>query len=359
MADACTKEHSLRDQTTATIKMKHLWLHLLASGFLCVGPITSQAAPVQLNKEQVEETIKKIAGELNTACPIAAPDSQIAFDKCRLSLFNDSLLKQSMAEPVILWGRQKDPTMPLKETNLTQFRPDILSGMYIPLFMFDGKYKVTFNEKEKLYLATLGVGFRNRLQPGQFPYPFWHEANKWNMYENARSLLLWIHPVTGKIRAAQFTPEGETVAGYKSTQAITPAFDGKWLWTDDQGKTQPAVTLFDGLYRENNPYKQQLDQSYRDFAIALRESQCLSCHVPNNPEKMKRLVLLQSPAHASGEIQRVLKSVREKKMPLDEQGIEKELDPQLEKTLLEKGGAFEKVVNAAREWERQQLSQAH
>jgi len=63
-------------------------------------------------------------------------------------------------------------------------------------------------------------------------------------------------------------------------------------------------------------------------------------------------VLLQSPAHASAEIHRVLQSVRDKKMPLDEQGIEKTLDPAMEKTLLEKGGAFEKFVDAAVEWER-------
>jgi hypothetical protein len=76
--------------------------------------------------------------------------------------------------------------------------------------------------------------------------------------------------------------------------------------------------------------------------------------VPSNPDGMKRLVLLQSPAHASGEIQRVLKSVRERKMPLDDLGMEKELDPQLVKVLLDKGGEFEKAVLAAREWERAQ-----
>ncbi|MFD2271089.1 hypothetical protein ACFS07_08035 [Undibacterium arcticum] len=48
------------------------------------------------------------------------------------------------------------------------------------------KYKVTYNEREKLYLATLGVVFRNRLQPGQFPYPFWHDAAKWNTYEKCK-----------------------------------------------------------------------------------------------------------------------------------------------------------------------------
>lgn len=317
-------------------------------------PMQASLATENISQAQVEQSVRVAAEYLQKACPISEADNQKAFDSCRQSLFDNSTVKQMMAQPIILWGRQKDAALPLKDTNLTQFAPDILAGLYLPLFMFDGKYKVSYNEREKLYLATLGAAFRNRLQPGQFPYPFWHEANKWSIYENARSLLLWIDPASGKIRIAQFSAQGEPVSGYTSTKADTPTFDGKWLWTDDQGKTQPAVTLFDGLYRSNNPYKAKLDQSYREFAVALRESQCLSCHVPNNPEKMKRLVLLQSPAHASAEIHRVLKSVRENKMPLDEQGIEKELDPQLMKTLLEKGGDFAKVVDSAREWERRQ-----
>lgn len=302
----------------------------------------------------IEKTVEKLTNQLKQLCPLADPASQSAFDQCRQALFTDSLLKQAMVKPVVLWGRQKDAELPLKETHLTEFDPSILTGLYIPLFMFDGKYKITYVEREKLFLATLGVGFRNRLQPGQFPYPFWHDANKWDMYENARSLYLWMDPRTGLIRFAQFSNRGNPAEGHVVNKATLPAFDGKWLWTDAQGKTQPAVTLFDGLYREDNPYKAQLDKSYREFATSLRDSQCLNCHVPNNPEKMKRLVLLQSPAHASGEIHRVLKSVRERKMPLDEQGIEKTLDPAMEKTLLEKGGAFEKFVDAAVEWERTQ-----
>jgi hypothetical protein len=313
----------------------------------------AQAAdtPIPAN---IEQTVEKFTAELKQLCPIADPGSQSAFDRCRQAMFDGSLVKQTMAEPVVMWGRQKDAALPLKETPLTQFAPDILAGLYMPLFMFDGKYKISYNEREKMVLAVLGVGFRNRLQPGQFPYPFWHDANKWDMYENARTLLLWIDPSTSKIKFAQFTKAGDPVEGHTVDKTTPPVFNGQWLWTDEQGKTQPAVTLFDGLYRADNPYKPQLDRSYRDFATSLRESQCLSCHVPNNPDKMKRLVLLQSPAHASAEIHRVLKSVREKKMPLDDQGIEKFLDPAMEKTLLEKGGAFEKFVDAAVEWERAQ-----
>ena len=307
-----------------------------------------------VSMEKVEQLISKLAYQLRDKCPVAAPDNQAAFDSCRQFLFRDSLIKDMMAFPVVLWGRQTDATKPLKETNLTQFSSDILSGLYLPLFMFDGHYKVVFNEREKMFLATLNTGFRNRLQPGQFPYPFWHDSNKWSVYENARTLLLWIDPASAKIRAAQFAVAGDAMPGRTESKAQTPAFDGHWVWTDQNGQTQPAVTLFDGLYRSDNPYKPQLDKTYREFAIALRESQCMSCHVPNNPDKMKRLVLLQSPAHASGEIRRVLKAVRDKKMPLDDLGLEKELDGPLMKALLDKGGEFEKVVNSAKEWERQQ-----
>jgi hypothetical protein len=305
----------------------------------------------------IEKSVEKITAQLKSLCPLADPASQSAFDHCKQGLFDDSDLKQAMS-PVVSWGRRKNPDALLKDTNLTQFVPDILAGLYIPLFMFSGQYKIVYDEREKLYLATLGVGFRNRLQPGQFPYPFWHEANKWEMYENARSLYLWIDPKTGLIRFAQFSSAGDPTEGHVVNKATPPAFNGQWLWTDAQGKTQPAVTLFDGLYSQANPYKQKLDQSYREFAISLRASQCLNCHVPDNPDKMKRLVLLQSPAHASGEIHRVLKSVRERKMPLDDQGIEKVLDPAMETTLLEKGGAFEKLVDAAAAWEKTQAPRA-
>lgn len=313
-------------------------------------------AAERLPVEQIDARIKPISVQLQKNCPLAAADDQEAFNSCRRFLFTDELTKGQMAQPVILWGRQKDAQKPLKDTNLTQFAPDILAGLYLPLFMFNGQYTISFHEKEKLYLVRLSAAFRNRLQPGQFPYPFWHEANKWQIYENAKAVLFWVDPQTGKIRAAQFSAEGEPVGDQPRQPATTPAFDGKWVWTDAQGQTQPTVTLFDGLYRDNNPFKPALDKTYREFAIALRESQCLSCHVPSNPEGMKRLVLLQSPAHASGEIQRVLKSVRERKMPLDDLGIEKELDPQLMKVFLDKGGEFEKAVLAAREWERLQAS---
>jgi hypothetical protein len=69
---------------------------------------------------------------------------------------------------------------------------------------------------------------------------------------------------------------------------------------------------------------------------------------------MRRLVLMHTPAHAAGEIGRLMKVVREDRMPLDEAGIEQPLEPALKRALLESGTAFEELVRAAKEWEAAQ-----
>jgi len=62
-------------------------------------------------------------------------------------------------------------------------------------------------------------------------------------------------------------------------------------------------------------------------------------------------LLLQTPVHAAGEIKRVMQAVRDDKMPLDDTGIYKELDPAVRAALLKYGAAFKSVIDAARDWE--------
>ncbi len=301
----------------------------------------------------VAHDVGEMAAYLAKLCPMADVANQAAFDACRKGLFTSTQMQRTLS-PVTLWGRQRDPGALVKDSQLTQFAPEVLSGLYFPLFMFDGSYSVSYSEANAMYLAKLGVGFRNRLQPGQFPYPFWHDANKWNTYENARTMLFWIDPKTRKARAVQFTQIGEGTRAQAVQPALPPAFDGQWMWTDAQGKTQPTVTLFDGLFDDANPYKQDLEKSYRVLALSLRESQCLQCHVPNNPQRTPRLVLLQSPAHAAAEIKRLLKQVQSDRMPVDEFGMEESLDRGVKALLLERGREFERFVDKAHAWERQQ-----
>lgn len=336
---------------TAILNFKKVVV-LVACELACLLGSPATAVESRAQDVSIERDVGAIAAHLSNLCPKADAASQAAFDVCRRGLFTSGQLKNALS-PYTLWGRQRDESTLLKDTLLTQLAPDALTGLYIPLFMFDGSYSVSYSEPNGLYLAKLGVGFRNRLQPGQFPYPFWHDANKWNTYENAKAMLFWIDPKSSKTRAIQFTQLGDGAPVMPVQPATPPAFEGKWLWTDAGGKTQPAVTLFDGLFDDDNPYKEGLEKSYRALALSLRESQCLQCHVPNNPQRTRKLVLLQSPAHAAAEIKRLMKQVQADRMPVDEFGLEESLDPHMKALLLERGSAFEQFVDKAHAWERQ------
>jgi hypothetical protein len=170
---------------------------------------------------------------------------------------------------------------------------------------------------------------------------------------SANSVLLWVHPKTARIVIGQFTERG-TGRPVVATQPLRHKFDGSWMWTDKEGRLQPSVTLFDGLFRTDNPYLEKLDGAYRTLALRMRDGQCDNCHMPNNPMPMRRLILMHTPAHASGEISRVMKAIREDKMPLDDAGVETPLEPALKRALLESGGAFERLVQAAKDWEAAQ-----
>lgn len=305
----------------------------------------------------VQKMAGEIAAELAANCPLAAPGDTGAYNACRKALFGESTLRANLP-PVILWGRQsKKPNATLRTTNLTQFAPDVWTSMYAPLFMFNGKHTVEWVAEERKFLIRLEAAFRNRLAPGQFPYPFWHEEDKWATYEKANGFMFWVDAASHRIQAAQFTDRAPN-AMLHSVQPVQHAFNGSWLWTDDKGNTQPAVSLFDGIYRPENPYIKAMDRQYRDLALQMRESQCTSCHVPNNPDKMSRLVLLSTPVHAAGEIDRLIKSVKEDRMPMDDFRVSYALAADAKKLLLESAEAFRATVSAAQAWEKQAAAKA-
>ena len=328
---------------------------LAAAGLLASVPTRAQQDPPV--PPAIQRMAADIATELMMQCPLAEANDAAAFDSCRAGLYGNSVLRSKLPE-ILLWGRvNKDPDVSLRRTHLTQFSPDVWTHLYAPLFMFNGRYQVEWVPRENQFVIRLEAAFRNRLAPGQFPYPFWHEAAKWGTYEQANAVLLWVQPQTARIHVAQFTNRAPTPL-LQAVQSVEHKFDGQWLWTDGGGRTQPAVTLFDGLYRSDNPYLRTLDRQYRDLALQMREAQCSSCHVPNNPDKMSRLVLLSTPAHAAGEIERVIKSVREDRMPMDEFRNSYALKAEDKKWLLESATAFRETVQAARAWETRAAGRA-
>ena len=306
-------------------------------------------------RANIEASVRLLALELKALCPLADPGDQQAFDACRQALFHGSRLRASLGA-VLLWGRPH-PTagVSLKDTALTQFAPEVWTGLYAPLFMFDGTWRLDYDEGERLYRARLGALFRNALDPGQYPYPFWHSAKKWNDYQAANTLVLWIDSPSANIVVGQFTNDGQEHSGLRSQPVARPPFDGQWMWTDAKGKLQPAPALFRGLFSDDNPYLRALEPRYRDLADVRRTGHCNGCHVPNNPERLKRLVLLQTPAHAASEIKRLMRAVRDNDMPLDDSHLYREIDPDTRAALLDYGGTFEATVDAARAWEEEHV----
>jgi hypothetical protein len=307
-------------------------------------------------KARIEAGVAELASELSAICPLADPSDQGAFDDCRRALFHDSLLRRRLST-ILLWGRPNPkPGELLKDTTLTQLAPEVWTGLYAPMFMFDGAWTVEYHEGERLYRSRLGAKFRNALAPGQYPYPFWHSARKWDDYQNADTLVFWINPDSGSIVVGQFTNDGRENTRLKNLPVVRPPFDGRWMWTGPDGTMQPQPALFQGLFAADNPYLAQLEPSYRDLANAMREGRCNDCHVPDNPKRMNRLVLLQTPAHAASEIKRLMNAVRKNDMPVDETLLPLEIDAGTKAALLQYGAAFESVVDAAREWERTRSS---
>ena len=92
----------------------------------------------------------EVALDLQHICPPTSPSDQSAFDRCRRSLFGDLALRRSLA-PRLLWGRRnQDAAAALKDTNLAQFAPDVIAGLY-SLFMYSGEYSTEYVERERLY----------------------------------------------------------------------------------------------------------------------------------------------------------------------------------------------------------------
>ena len=323
----------------------------------CALALEVGAQEARPGRPDIPNTARQLALELSGACPLADPGDQKAFEACQQALFRGSLLRRSLST-ILLWGRPSPrPSERLKDTTLTQFAPEAWTGLYAPLFMFDGTWRLDYDEGEGLYCLSLGALFRNALDPGQYPYPFWHSARKWHDYQNANTVLLWMAPRSGSIVVGQFTNDGQEHAGLRSKPVARPPFDGHWMWTDAQGATQPATALFRGLFADDNPYLGELEARYRDLADALRTGHCNDCHVPDNPSRMSRLVLLQTPAHAASEIGRLMRAVRDFDMPVDEAPLYREIDPGIRAALLDYGAAFEAAVDAARAWDQEHARQ--
>jgi len=253
------------------------------------------------------ELAKKLGKEIIAACPVVNNlKSLAAFNSCADKLAKSKALRDTMNVP-FLWGAQsKVDNYNLKNNQTTQFDPLVWRRIYLSTFAFKGEPKV--QQVNNLVVIHLPTQFRNQLDIGDFPYPFWHSSKKWDSYQQTTELLFFLEnkKLKGSLRSAVVDPK---------RPKVNHAWDGKWLWTDARGKQQPYVTLYTRLFSSANPHVAKLDAAYRALEGKLREHSCVACHAPDNSAKQNPILMLNYPNQALTLRHETVRQIQEKLMP--------------------------------------------
>ena len=248
---------------------------------------TPNSAPVVAEDDQAIG--QKIADALVAACPMAAPSDENARALCAANLSADKYLAGVMKNP-ILWGGQKAGTsFHPEESNMNYFNTFVWRRMYLSLMMFTGESTIE-QTADGLTVVHMPALFRNELEIGSYPYPFWHSQKKWDSYQLAREFLVviqngkWI----GAMRSADQDP---------ARPQVTHTWSGQWHW--EQGGTEmPYVSLYSYLLSPQNPNVSRLDTAYRALSDGLRSQSCFMCHSPDNHAGITPLEFFNYPNQA-------------------------------------------------------------
>lgn len=299
--------------------------------------------------QQLAETVAKMLIE---GCPMADPGDEKARSDCAVVLTDSAVLRDQMAEP-FLWGQQQMPNDWDISNHVTRFHPLVWRRLYLSVYMFPGEYRVT--QQGDLTLLHITPKFRNRLDMGSYPYPFWHRAGKWAAYHFQKELIFFIKD--RKILAARRSFEG--TEGLLLQPPIRPdvihEWGGQWNWSLG-GEEYPKATLYTWLLSKDNPHRADLEEAYRDLEFEMRKTSCFMCHQPDNPTVMPQLEILSYPNLALSSRHRIVSSLENNTMPRADairgiaHGYSEEQEP-LRQKLLTLSRAFAKIGDDALKFE--------
>jgi hypothetical protein len=236
------------------------------------------------------ELARQIGSQLAAACPMAPAGDEAARLACGDALAKMTLLRDTMEEPFLWGGQGADKPLDLYENHLTRFNPLVWRKMYASLFMFGSEYKIEARGTQTI--LHVPYAFRNALDGGSYPYPFWHSKGKWDSYQFATNLVLFIEDgkLLGGMRSAEQDP---------TRSSISHNFDGNWAWTTPEGLVKPASSmLYSSLFSTSNTMIPELDRTFRALEEKARSQNCNGCHSPDNAAKVSQLVLLNYPNQA-------------------------------------------------------------
>lgn len=302
----------------------------------CAGGPRSDAAPTP--QVGIHDRIAREIAQASPPTDTADPRARDAAGERLLAL--DALA--SASRDTILWGgfdpqKGYDPAA----YRLTLFSTPVWIKLYLSTFMFPGTYEV--RRHGRFDVLEMAAQFRAELDPGDYPYPFWHAPKKWLGYVNTESVA--------------FVFENDTLVAAYRKAAAEPAitrsrhkWDGRWTWTDERGEAQPRVALFSYLFSPDNPHVAELEGSYRRLEERFRAHNCMACHAPDNAALSDPLVLLNYPNQALAGRHTIAGSIRGDKMPPRDPygrhpaGI---TDKSAREELIQLAEEFERVADAA------------
>jgi hypothetical protein len=248
----------------------------------------------------------RIASALVDACPMAAASDEAARAQCAAKLSDNKYLADVMKNP-IMWGGQKVGTSyHPEESNMNWFNTYVWRRMYLSLMMFPGG-NTTEQTADGLTVVHMPVQFRNELDMGSYPYPFWHSASKWSSYQLARELVVVIKD--GKWIGAMRSADQD-----QSRAQVAHTWSGQWQWQVG-GVEMPYVSLYTYLLSPSNPSTERLDSAYRALSDGLRNQSCMMCHSPDNYAGITPLEFFNYPNQALAARNSIIARLQGNNMP--------------------------------------------
>ena len=256
----------------------------------------------------------RLARGLALASPPAAPADAKARDAAGEALSHFGDLLDAAGDRVLWGGFQPENGYDPKGQALTELSPFVWAKLYLSTFTFTGAYEL--HEEGPRTILEVAARFRDGLDAGDYPYPFWHSARKWRSYVGTRALILVFE--RDRLVAAyrrSSAPGRESAAVREEELATARRWDGRWRWTDARGAEQPRVALFSYLLSTDNPSVASLDRAYRSLEEAFRRHHCDGCHAPDNAAGQSPLFLLDFPNQALAARHALVETLRRDTMP--------------------------------------------
>jgi hypothetical protein len=234
------------------------------------------------------ELADKLGAVLASACPPNALEDAEDRTRCADALTREPTLLAANSAYLRWGGQTAGAGYEIANSNTTLFDPLVWRRLYLSTFAFPGEHRVEELADGRTILHV-PVLFRNALDAGEYPYPFWHSQPKWQSYERTRELLFVFED--DEVRAVLRSEEQDPERAH-----VERVWDGQWRWGKDG--EEPRVALYSYLLSQDNPHSAPLDKAYRAFSERQRAAACEGCHNPSNPSKINPLEFFNYPNQA-------------------------------------------------------------